>query len=280
MTYTGVIAAAVVTGILGLLYGVVVAVLRADQIVAGVGLNIIAIGATSLLRRLWGLSAEGFRPCRDPWRAAGSAASGHPVRGRDPLQAEPDGLPLPMWSCLWWRSSFYERARACYSDPSVSRRRQPTLPGWAYSRSGYGRMTFGGVMAGLAGAYLSVVVTSGVFIDNMTLGRGFLAIAITILAGWRPGWVAAAALFFGAAEALQFSSQVVFGGSVPAPLLLMLPFVATIIAWSVVGRAGRIPGDLGRPFVRGWSPDLVPLSGPLPTLVTVSNPVVRQWRSL
>ena len=106
-------------------------------------------------------------------------------------------------------------------------------------------------MAGLAGAYLSVVATSGVFIDNMTLGRGFLAIAITILAGWRPGWVAVAAIFFGATEALQFSSQSIFGGSVPAPLLLMIPYVATIIAWVVVGPKGRMPGNLGEPFIRG-----------------------------
>ena len=69
-------------------------------------------------------------------------------------------------------------------------------------------MTFGGLMAGVAGAYLSIVATSGVFIDNMTLGRGFLAIAITIFGRWKPYRVALAALLFGAAEALQFSSQV------------------------------------------------------------------------
>ena len=252
MTYTGVIAAAVVTGILGLLYGVVVAVLRADQIVAGVGLNIIAIGATSLLRRLWGLSAEGAVPAGILGEQPVPLLVDIPFVGGILFRQSPlvylayVVLPLVAFFLLRTRSGLLLRsvgesaAAADSAGVSVLSKRV-----WA--------MTFGGVMAGLAGAYLSVVATSGVFIDNMTLGRGFLAIAITILAGWRPGWVAGAALFFGAAEALQFSSQAVFGGSVPAPLLLMLPFVATIIAWSVVGRAGRIPGDLGRPFVRGES---------------------------
>jgi simple sugar transport system permease protein len=111
-------------------------------------------------------------------------------------------------------------------------------------------MTFGGMMAGMAGAYLSIVATSGVFIDNMTLGRGFLAIAITIFGRWKPFRVALAALLFGAAEALQFSSQAVFGGSVSPPLLLMIPFVLAIVAWAIMGRGSSAPEDLGRPFVR------------------------------
>ena len=251
-TYTGVITAAVVTGVVGLLYGIVIAVLRADQIVAGVGLNIIAIGSTSLLRRLWGLSAEGAVPAGILGEQPVPVLVDIPFLGGVLFRQSPlvylayVVLPMVAFFLLRTRSGLLLRSvgesavAADSAGVSVLSKRV-----WA--------VTFGGVMAGLAGAYLSVVATSGVFIDNMTLGRGFLAIAITILAGWRPGWVAAAALFFGAAEALQFSSQAVFGASVPAPLLLMLPFVATIVAWSLVGRAGRIPGDLGRPFVRGES---------------------------
>ena len=228
----------------------VVAVFRADQIVAGVGLNIIAIGTTSLLRRIWSVSAEGG--------VSAGLLSEH-------------GIPI-LEDIPFIGGVFFTQSPIVYAAyvilPMTAFFLLRTRPGLLMRSAGedaaaadsagvrviafrVGAMTFAGAMAGLAGAYLSVVATSGVFIDNMTLGRGFLAIAITILAGWRPGWVAAAALFFGGAEALQFSSQAVFGGSIPAPLLLMLPFVATIVAWAIVGRTGRIPGNLGQPFIRG-----------------------------
>ena len=186
-TYTGVVAAALVTGVVGLLYGVVVAVLRADQIVAGVGLNIIAIGTTSLLRRLWGLSTEGAVPAGILGEQAIPVLVDIPFLGGVLFRQSPlvylayVVLPMVAFFLMRTRSGLLLRSvgesavAADSAGVSVLSKRV-----WA--------MTFGGVMAGLAGAYLSVVATSGVFIDNMTLGRGFLAIAITILAGWRPGW--------------------------------------------------------------------------------------------
>jgi simple sugar transport system permease protein len=102
----------------------------------------------------------------------------------------------------------------------------------------------GGALGGLGGATL-VLAQVGTFAERMTAGRGYLAIAIVVVGRWHPGGVAAAALLFGLATALQFLSQAL---DVPAPyqLFLMLPYLITLLALAgVVGRV-RAPGDLGR----------------------------------
>lgn len=107
---------------------------------------------------------------------------------------------------------------------------------------------FGGAMAGLAGAYLSLTATGGVFVENMTLARGFLALSVAIIAPRRPFGVAFVAMLFGAAEALPFHGQVVLGAAVPPPLFLMLPFVLVLLGWGILGGSGVAPAEWGRPF--------------------------------
>ena len=108
---------------------------------------------------------------------------------------------------------------------------------------------FGGVMAGLAGAHLSLVHT-GTFAENMSAGKGFIAIAVVVLGRWSPWGVISAALFFGAAEALQFVLQA-RDSNLPYPLFLALPYVLSLAAltgW--LGRA-RAPRGLGSAWPRG-----------------------------
>ena len=105
---------------------------------------------------------------------------------------------------------------------------------------------FGGALAGLAGAHLSLVHT-GTFAENMSAGKGFIAIAVVVLGRWSPWGVVAAALFFGAAEALQFALQA-WDSDLPYPLFLALPYLlslAALVGW--FGRA-RAPGGLGSPW--------------------------------
>lgn len=102
----------------------------------------------------------------------------------------------------------------------------------------------GGLLAGIAGAHL-VLADTGTFAERMSAGRGFIAIAVVVLGRWNPLWVLAAALFFGAAWALQFTLQT-FGSELPYQLFLALPYVLTLAAlagW--VGRA-RAPAALGQ----------------------------------
>ena len=85
----------------------------------------------------------------------------------------------------------------------------------------------------------------GTFAEKMTAGRGFMAVAIVVLGGWRPGRVAGAAFFFGAAMALQFLFQSILL-NLPYQLFLMLPYLLTLLV--LVGAVGRVksPAELGR----------------------------------
>lgn len=108
---------------------------------------------------------------------------------------------------------------------------------------------FGGALAGIAGAHL-VLAHAGTFAENMSAGRGFIAIAVVVLGRWNPLWVLVAALLFGAASALQFFLQAL-GLDLPYQLFLALPYLLTLAAlagW--VGRA-RAPAALALP----WSPE-------------------------
>ena len=108
-----------------------------------------------------------------------------------------------------------------------------------------------GGMAALGGAFLSLSAT-GVFLDGMTAGRGYIALAILILGRRHAVGVLLASLLFGAADALQLRAQILPTG-VPFQFLLMLPYVLTIIVLAgFVGRGGA-PAALGVPFRRGRS---------------------------
>ncbi|MGD8289884.1 MAG: ABC transporter permease [Gemmatimonadota bacterium] len=105
---------------------------------------------------------------------------------------------------------------------------------------------FGGALAGLAGAHLALA-HAGTFAENMSAGRGFIAIAVVVLGRWNPMWVLVAALLFGAASALQFLLQAL-GLDLPYQLFLALPYLLTLAAlagW--VGRA-RAPAALALPW--------------------------------
>jgi simple sugar transport system permease protein len=104
----------------------------------------------------------------------------------------------------------------------------------------------GGALGGLAGGTL-VLAQAGTFVENMSAGRGFIALAIVVLGRWQPLGVALGALVFGAASALQFAFQAM-GWNVPYQLFLAAPYLLTLGALAgAMGRA-RAPASLGRPL--------------------------------
>jgi simple sugar transport system permease protein len=103
---------------------------------------------------------------------------------------------------------------------------------------------FGGALGGLAGGTL-VLAQAGTFVENMSAGRGFIAIAIVVLGRWNPLGVALASLVFGAASALQFLLQAI-GLNAPYQLFLALPYVLTLAALAGVAGRVRAPAYLGR----------------------------------
>ncbi|MDQ2066997.1 ABC transporter permease [Xinfangfangia sp. CPCC 101601] len=112
---------------------------------------------------------------------------------------------------------------------------------------------FGGAMAGLAGAYLSVAYV-GIWVENMTAGRGWIALSLVVFAAWRPWRALAGAVLFGGFTILQLHGQIL-GLPLPSEALSALPYLATIIVLVAIsqGRKRRldVPASLARPYRPG-----------------------------
>ncbi|WP_296490910.1 ABC transporter permease [Rhodoferax sp.] len=112
----------------------------------------------------------------------------------------------------------------------------------------------GGALCGLAGAYLSVVYTP-LWVEGMVAGKGWIALALTTFATWRPGRVLLGAYLFGGVTMLQFHLQGI-GVDVPPQFLSMLPYVATILVLALISRNPQwirinMPASIGKPFYPG-----------------------------
>lgn len=117
-------------------------------------------------------------------------------------------------------------------------------------------LLFGGACCGLAGAYLSMVYTP-LWAEGLVSGRGWIALALTAFATWRPARVLLGALLFGSVTILQFSLQGI-GVEIPSPILSMLPYLATILVVTIISRKPdwirlNMPASLGKPFRPGTS---------------------------
>lgn len=123
--------------------------------------------------------------------------------------------------------------------------------GYPVHRIRYLATMFGGAMAGLGGAYLALAYTP-LWVENMTAGRGWIALALVVFAAWRPWRVLLGAWLFGGATVLQLFAQGI-GIKVPSELLSSLPYLATIVVLVAISRDPNImrfnaPVSLGRPF--------------------------------
>ncbi|HEY4074096.1 MAG TPA: ABC transporter permease [Herbaspirillum sp.] len=117
-------------------------------------------------------------------------------------------------------------------------------------------LLFGGACCGLAGAYLSMVYTP-MWAAGLVSGRGWIALALTAFATWRPARVLLGALLFGSVTILQFSLQGM-GVEIPSQILSMLPYLATIVVLAIISRNPdwirlNMPASLGKPFRPGIS---------------------------
>ena len=116
----------------------------------------------------------------------------------------------------------------------------------------YLAVMWGGACAGLAGAYLSLVYTPQ-WVENMTAGRGWIALALVVFASWRPLRLLAGGYLFGAVSIGQLHAQA-FGIAIPSQFLSALPYVATVIVLIVISQNRRLtlintPASLGKSFV-------------------------------
>ncbi len=112
----------------------------------------------------------------------------------------------------------------------------------------------GGAMCGLAGAYLSIIYTP-LWVEGMVSGKGWIALALTTFATWRPARVLMGAYLFGGVTMLQFHLQAI-GMQVPSQFLTMLPYLATIVVLALISRNPQwirinMPASIGKPFYPG-----------------------------
>lgn len=230
---SGSVALGALAGIVGgalvaAIYGLVVLRFAADQVVASVATNLLLLGLTPFLSGL----------------AFGSSASSPPIPGLGPeVLLEPlFWVALGLIVAVAWmlqRTAFGLRLRAVGDHPDAAE-----SVGIPVMRVRWIAVLASGGFAGLGGAWLALSAAG--FTDEMSGGRGYIALAAVIMGKWRPAAAAFACLFFGFAEALQLNLQTA-GGGVPRELVQMLPYVLTIVALTgFIGRS-RAPNALGRP---------------------------------
>lgn len=217
--------------------------LRADAIIAGTAVTMLALGLTgTLYRTLYGAQGAALSvPTISPH--ALPVLSDLPLLGRA-IFVQPVityalyGAAIALW---WWMPRTYAglALRATGERPVAA-----FAAGISPARVQAGALLFGGAMGGLAGGVL-VLAQVGTFAEGMSSGRGFIAIAIVVLGRWSPLGVAAAALLFGAASQLQYVFQSL-GWPVPYQLFLALPYVLTLIALAGTQRQAAAPAWLGR----------------------------------
>jgi simple sugar transport system permease protein len=210
---------------------------RANQVVVGIAINLLAIGTTRFFLRLaFDSSSNSPRvPGFDWYVASGDAASG------------PVALLASLVNPLVMRNT---RARPVAWVSDLSRtcsccgERLEALRVWASpARVRWAAVLAAGALTSLGGVYLAL--DQHQFTDNMTAGRGFIALAAVIFGNWRPTRVAVACVLFAAAETFQIQLQGL--QLIPSQFVEMIPYVLTIIALAgVVGRAVP-PAALGRP---------------------------------
>lgn len=239
-------ALAVVAGALaGLGLAFYAVTVRANQVVVGIAFNLLMLGVSAYFFRL-AFGAGTASPRVVPFTPIdfGPLAT-IPVIGpllfqHDPLTYLSLGLVVVGWLVMH-RSTIGLSIKAVGEHPEAAE----TL-GLDPIRIRYLAVMASGALAGLGGAFLSISAT-GVFLDNMTAGRGYIALAILILGRRHPFGILVAALLFGAAEALQLRAQLLPIG-VPLQFLIMLPYVLTIVVLAVSATRSGAPAALGTPY--------------------------------
>jgi general nucleoside transport system permease protein len=232
--WAGVVAAAAGGLALALLYAVGTIRFRGDQVVIGIAINLLVIGATRFFLRL-AFDSSANSP-RVPGFGMEKAGSGFAALATNPL-AWLGLVSVPFIAWLLYRTSFGLRVRAVGEHPVAA-----TSAGVSVARIRYLSVCLAGILAALGGAYLSL--DQHQFSAEMTAGRGFIALAATIFGRWDPARAALACLLFAAAETFQIQLQ---GAQViPSQFVEMIPYALTIIALAgVVGKAVP-PAALGK----------------------------------
>jgi ABC-type uncharacterized transport system permease subunit len=247
----GVIAAMLSGGLLGLLLAVFSIRYLVNQVVLGVVLNLLALGLTGYIFDALmapnqdGLNNPGFySPIKIP--VLGDIPIVGPLLFDTTLIVYFAYVLIIALDIALFRTRWGLRTRAVGEHPKAA-----DTVGINVYRTRYRNVIYGGLIAGLAGAALTIGST-GPFQKNVSNGQGFIALAALIFGRWNPRGAIGAALFFGFAEALQnLLSILPTPVTIPTYFLAMTPYLATVVA--VAGLVGKVraPAADGEPYVKG-----------------------------
>ena len=240
----GILAAIFVGALMGVLMSVISVTYQAEQGISGIGLYLFGLGLSSLLFRvLIGsvVSVTGFQELHIP------VLSDIPVIGeiffQHNLLVYAAYLMVPVVWFLFDKTTLGLKIRSVGQNPQAA-----DSLGVSVNRVRYFGVIFGAAMAGVAGASLSIG-TLNVFQENMTNGIGFIAVALVYFGGWRPLGVLFGSLLFATVSAMQIWGQVI-GLNIPSDLMVMLPYVLTIVVLIFSSGQIRQPAALNKPFER------------------------------
>ena len=246
----GFLAGMVAGGVLAALFGVLVIWLNTNQYATGLALSLFGAGFSAFVGVPY---VQAKLPERMVYEIPGLADL--PFIGPALFRQHPMVyLAVALTVGLVW---FLQRSRAglilrCVGESPESAH----ALGYPVRQIRLAAVVVGGALCGLAGAYISVIYTP-LWVEGMIAGKGWIALALTTFATWRPVRVLLGAYLFGGVTMLQFHLQAL-GMDVPSQFLSMLPFLATIVVLALISRSPQwirvnMPAAIGKPFFPGSS---------------------------
>jgi len=239
--WLGVLFAIIIGAVAGFLYAVLCVKFKADQVVSGIGVNMLALGFTTvMIHAIWkrdGMSGT----VAQVKNVTVPFIKDIPVIGRLFDNQSPFlYLTLFIVAAGWYvmyKTKIGLRLRSIGDHPQAAE-----TVGIDVARYRYACVTLCGILAGMAGAYLSIV-QNNLFVQDMVAGRGFMAIAANIFGGWNPVGSFIASLVFAFAQALRLNLADL---NIPDQFIQMLPYVLTLVVLVGVAKKAKGPEALGK----------------------------------
>jgi general nucleoside transport system permease protein len=243
--WLGLLAAVVVGGLMGLAMAFISVTLQAEQGISGIGVYLFGLGMSDLLfQKTIGTveTVKGFRPVPIPG-LSDIPYIGQILFSQNIMVYGAYLLVFVAWLVLN-KTTLGLKIRAVGENPEAA-----DSLGVSVAKVRYVTVTLGGVLAGVAGASLSIALLN-VFQQNLTNGLGFIAVALVYFGGWRPVGILLGALLFSMVNALQLWVQVL-GIPIPSDIAVMMPYLLTIIVLALSVQRVRQPSALTKVYERG-----------------------------
>ncbi|MGB8437373.1 MAG: ABC transporter permease [Burkholderiales bacterium] len=243
--WIGVLAGMCAGAAMAVIFAVLTLTLMANQVAAGLALSLFGVGLSAFVGKAYeSVSLAPSTPLKIPLLAD------IPLIG--PVLFSQQPLVYVSWAVFAGVAWFLYRSRPGLVLRSVGEApKSAHAIGYSVISIRYLATLFGGAMAGVGGAFLSVFYTP-LWVENMTSGRGWIALALVVFATWRPARVMMGAYLFGGVTVAQFFAQGE-GAAIPSQFLSMLPYLATIVVLVLISRnlntiRLNAPVSLGKPF--------------------------------